>query len=168
MLGMRSKNGMITIALMGVIVTVVAIALIVLPIVTTKFHIQRYLGIEYKYNNAEMMMLELLAYPEIRRGLGMYAVDLGTRTDAAGGAFDRDALKAKVSGVLDKIVPDGGCYAMYYGSPSDSEGSWTMMLARDKAADGSACVAGDLTSKAKAFVPLPQGSAQIMLVLKTL
>jgi hypothetical protein len=167
-LDMRSKNGMITTALMWVIVTVVTIALIVLPVVTTKFHIQRYLAVEYKYSNSEMMMLELLAYPDIRHELGLYVSDLKTNDDAASGTFDRDVLKTKVSGVLDKLVPDGGCYALYYGSPSGSEDSWATILARDKAADGSVCKTADLLSKAKAFVPLPQGSAQIMLVLKTL
>jgi hypothetical protein len=159
---------MITTALMVVIATVVVLALIVMPVVTTKYHIQRYLAVEYKYSNAEMMMLELMAYPEIRRGLGLYAAGLDSKADAAGGAFDKGSLEAEVAGVLDKLVPAGGCYALYYDSqPYGMDSSWTTIVARDKAADGSECNTADLASTGKAFVPLPQGS-QAMLVLRTL
>ena len=167
---MLGKKAFLTIALMAVVATVVAIAMIMLPIVTTKFTIQRYLGIEYKYNNAELVILELLSYPEIRHDLGIYASGLDTRTDAADGPFDKTTFPKDVSGVLDKLVPEGGCYALYYAVPpySASDSGWTPIVNRIADASGTACNAADLGSVGKAFIPLPQGAPQVMLILKTL
>jgi len=166
-----SRKGMLTIALMGVIVTVVTILMIVIPVVTTKYHIQHYLEVEYKYNNAEMIMLGLVSYADIRHGLGLYVAGLDSNANAAGGAFDKAALAAKVSAVLDKLVPEGGCYALYYDTQPYglSEDSWTLITKREKeAAGGEACDLANLLSTARTFLPVPQGDAQVMLVLKTL
>jgi len=167
---MSGNKAFLTIALMAVIATVVAIAMIMMPIVTTKFTIKRYLEVEYKYNNAEMMMLELLSYPEIRHGFGGYASGLDTNPDAAGGPFDREAFPKDVSDVLDKLVPDGGCYALYYDAQpySADDSGWTTIVKRGNDASGTACNVDDLLSVGKAFVPLPQGNPQVMLILKTL
>lgn len=166
---MLGNKAFLTIALIGVIATVIVVALIMIPITTTKFYIQRYLQVEYNYNNAEMVMLELLSYPDIRHDIGLYAAGLGSKANAAGGAFDKAALAAKVSAVLDKLIPDGGCYAIYYDAQpysSDATG-WTIIAKRGNDATGAACNTADLGSVGRAFLPLPQGNPQVMLILKT-
>jgi len=167
---MLNKKGVITIAIMGIVVTLVAILMVVIPVVTTKYHIQRYLQIEYKYNNAEMIVLNLLSYSDIRHDLGLYVSGLLTNAQAAGAPFNREALPAKLSGMLDKMVPDGGCYALYYDVQpySSQEGDWTLITKRDNEASGAACKVDDLLNVGVAFVPVPQGEPQIILVLKTL
>jgi len=167
---MMSRNGFLSIALIGVIATVVTIIMIVVPIVTTKLHIQRYLQVEYKYNNAEMAMLGLVSYADIRHDLGLYVAGMSSNNQAAGSAFVRDALGTKVAAVLDKLVPEGGCYALYYDTQpyGTNEDSWTLITKREKEAGGEACDPANLLSTARTFLPLPQGDAQVMLVLKTL
>jgi hypothetical protein len=167
---MFGNKAFLTIALMAVVATVVIIAMIMMPIVTTKYTIQRYLEVEYKYNNAEMVMLELLSYPEIRHGLGVYASGLDKNLNAADGPFDTEAFPKDVSGVLDKLVPDGGCYALYYDALpySTDDSGWTTIVKRDNDASGAVCNVADLGSVGKAFLPMPQGNPQVMLILKTL
>lgn len=166
---MFGKKAFLTIALMTVIATVVAIAMIVLPIVTTKYTIQRYLQVEYNYNNAELTMLELLSYPEIRHGLGLYASGMITESNAADGPFYEETFPTKVSDVLDKLVPDGGCYALYYAVPpySTSDSGWTLIVNRAKDASENACDMTASGSVGKAFLPMPQDNAQVMMILKT-
>jgi hypothetical protein len=170
--GFRKGFTGIEIALGGLIFTIVMALMIVVPVLTLKLNIQHFLDIEYKYANSEMMMLEMLSYEDIRNDIGLYASGLSDNGAAAGGGFSKGTLAAKVAGVLDKLSPDGGCWALYYDAPpySSSESSWTMITMRDRegfSADGPECNATDMSSVSRAFVPGPQSGPQVMLVLRT-
>ncbi len=153
------RGFVISTPLIGIIVLVTIILFIAIPVLFLKINIVNILKIEYKYSNADMALLELLSYPDVRRDMSLYLSDLDSNEYSVS-KFDKKTFENKVENTLDKLV-SSGCYKLYYKTDTSSD-----KLIVDKTGEkigGKTCEPRYL---AKTFVLTPYGKNPVKLMLE--
>jgi hypothetical protein len=103
-------KGLAGIIIAGIIFTGTLILTQLIPLIFLHIHIVRMLEMEYKYNNADLVLLTLLSNDEIYESLSLYV----SGSPSLSGKFDRDSVKPLLKEKLDKITESVGskCYKL--------------------------------------------------------
>ncbi len=142
------KGFEITMVLMGLGALFIIVLMIVAPLSLLKLYIKRTLITEYKYTNADLALVELLSYPEIRKDIMLYVSGLD--------GVDEASLKSDISSVLDNLI-SSGCYKLYYYSGSEN----IILLDKEgESINGETC---ETKYFAKTFVITPYGQPSVKL-----
>lgn len=152
------KRGAISAPLMGIVLVVVILIMIAVPIAFLHIHLNRAVKIEYKRSNADMALLGLLSYPDVRQDMSFYVSGLDTN-EHSNDEFDKEAFETKVESLLDTMV--GECYKLTYQVSSSSTSP--IIDKTENEANVESCEPGYL---AKTFVVMPYGQAPVKLILE--